>query len=493
MPPLHHANRLGRRQFLQLLAAGAAGAATPRSARAASGLGRVIVVGAGVAGLMAARTLVDAGVETVVLEARGRIGGRAWTVDLGGVPADLGAGSVHGGAGNPLYDFAVAQGIGVTAVDLEPSGWDAQTLSAVDIGALLAAVDPFFGSLPSLRATLGASASVEDGIQRFLDDQGIVGNERRRREFALRALAELDYIGPTEELSLAAYTAEPGFAGGNHTPAGGYVSLVNATATGLDIRLNEPTTAIAHDAAGVTVTTTLGSHTGSHVIVTLPLGVLQAGTVGFSPPLPVRKLDALGRVAVGSLEKVAMRFPSAFWATVTPDSIYISNTRGEYPLFIDLTRVVGQPALACHSGGQFARDMAALTDTQIQQRVLAVLDEMFGPGIPAPTHVRISRWLADPWARGAYSFMPVGSSFPDDPAILAEPVDGRVLFAGEATSAYYGTAHGAMLSGIREAERLLARPIPGLGRLAPWLLPASLLAALLAAARRERAGDPVGA
>jgi monoamine oxidase len=143
--------------------------------------------------------------------------------------------------------------------------------------------------------------------------------------------------------------------------------------------------------------------------------------------------------------------------------------------------------LSAHVGGRFARDQAAISDAGVQSAVMSVLQDMFGTGIPSPTAIAVSRWLSDPFSLGSYSFVPIGGTYPTDHDTLAEPASDRLLFAGEATSRYFGTAHGAMLSGEREAGRILPAAVPGLEAWGRWTLPAAMgVAAWLWDRRRSR-------
>ena len=281
--------KLTRRRFLELAAATSAGVLAPlRSARATAefdggdpgvptgAIGaptRVIVVGAGMAGLAAASALSRAGVEVVVLEARDRLGGRTWTRDVGGVPVDLGASWIHTPVGNPMS--ALADLAGVTRSLADPvaqlallSGWDGDTgawLSAAEIGYPLLLTQIFEGALPDLRAELGPGASVEDAIASFLATRGESEAILRRAAYGIRTLAEQFESGTTTDLSLDWFgNAAIAYGGEDVFPDGGYRRLVAFLAEGLDVRTERVVTSIAHDAAGVTVTTGEESFEGSH-------------------------------------------------------------------------------------------------------------------------------------------------------------------------------------------------------------------------------------
>ena len=457
--------RLSRRHFLRL--AGAAAVAPLVSAcgdRPGGGAPseRVVVIGAGFSGLTVANALATAGREVVVLEARDRIGGRTWTVDVDGATVDLGGAWIHGPIGNPVACFAAANGIGWSEADVVSAHLSAYDPGAgflppdflLDFGVVSAS---FEAALPALRSSLGPGASLADGAARFLDDQGLTGDRRRFADFAIRqGLGELFYGGPASLTSLAAFYDDVEFAGGNHFPDGGYRRLVGAMAAGLDVRSGEVVSRVEYGEHGIEISTSRGSYAGSAAVVTVPLGVLQSGAIAFDPPLPAAKASAIARLDMGNFEKIVLRFDDAFWlAGGRRDFVYLSPTYGELPIYFDLTRFVGVPTLLCFYAGQFAREAAAMSDAALRQRVLEILAEMLGGPVPAPRDVRLTRWKNDPYALGSYSYIPVGASHADMEA-LAEPVGSRLFFAGEATEPrYYGTVHAAMLSGLREAKRIL--------------------------------------
>jgi monoamine oxidase len=460
---------LSRRHLLRLLGLGAVASTLPSCSDAGrdlpgSGADPVLVIGAGFAGLAAADALRAAGRDVVVIEARERIGGRTWTVDFGGTPIDVGGAWMHGIDGNPVADLARRSGIGwrpAEVIDGTITGFDAQAgaVSLTDLVTYVAGPQADFEeAIGELRAALGPGASLAQAIDLFLDRSDLTGAHRRWADFGIRqAIVELFYGGPADLTSLDAIFLDSEFAGGNQFPDGGYASLVHALAQGLDIRTGEVVETVRWDERGVAVETSRATHRGSHAIVTVPLGVLKADTIRFDPVLPARKLDAIARLDMGNFEKVVLRFPRAFW--LEPEhhtTVYFSETYGEFPIHFDLSRFTGQPDLLCFCGGRFARSIVERSDDDVIGRVLAILREVHGGAVPDPERALRTRWLADPFARGSYSYIPVGAT-PADMDALGEPAGPRLLFAGEATvRAYYGTVAAAMISGLREAERLLA-------------------------------------
>lgn len=438
--------------------------------------GRVIVVGAGFAGLTVANALREAGVDCVVLEARKRLGGRAWTRDVGGSAVDLGCSWIHEPVGNPMATFADQAGIGQTNADIE---LDLATIRFFDgyTGELtlpekldaFSHIVAFEEEAPAISAELGAGASGRDGARAYLDDHGLTGDARRRAEFMIRIYMQQGDAIDWQRLNLhyfANYESPYTGVGQGNFPTGGYRGLVRAMAGPSDVRLGHRVRAIHRDGGGVRVSAELDGGArrrvfrGSHVVVTLPLGVLQHGDVDFSPRLPPRKRRAFRRPWFGQFEKVAMTFEEPFWQEGVHTHVLHLSERVpmEFPLFLDLQKLSGVPTLVGISSARFARTMDRLRRAEVRGVALAVLEKTLGRDVPAPVASKVTRWWRDPYSRGSYTSIPVGSSLNalDE---LARPVGGRLLFAGEATSrARVGYADGAMSTGIREAKRLLQAP-----------------------------------
>jgi monoamine oxidase len=434
---------------------------------------RVLIVGAGWAGLTAANALRNAGVDCLVLEGRDRIGGRARTVDVGGSPVDLGCSWIHEPVGNPMTTFADQVGISQLNADIEADAarfrfFDGLTNAEVPTADALqtfAQLLDFEQQEPDLSGRLGPDASARDGAELYLDDQGLSGDARRRAEFLLRVVLQQTDAIDWRKLSFP-YTAnyDPVYTGvgeGNF-PKGGYIGLVKAMAGDTDVRLGQWVRRIERRSDGVAViahdrrTGRRRTYRGSHAIVTLPLGVLQHGDVEFAPGLPASKRRAIRAPWAGQFEKVALTFAEPFWEDdLKTHMLYLSERVSmEFPLWIDLQRIAGLPTLVAFSSAHFARDTYRLPAHRILAEALAVLERMLGRTLPPPVASKLTNWQRDPFTRGAYTSIPVGATL-DACDELARPV-GRVLFAGEASSrARIGYADGALSTGVREAKRLL--------------------------------------
>ena len=457
--------------FLVMACVSLLGCASKESTVAQETVERVIVIGAGASGLTAARILQDNGIDVVVLEARNRIGGRTFTDDVAGASVDLGGAWIHGPKGNPLASMLEAYGIPYEKHGYSISvvvGADGKSFSTWAMNKAFFRAWQFTRAQDRLRKMLGPDASVRDGLNKWLADKGYDPDQAALIRYAVEQEVELDYAGPVDTHSLAWISKEEAFGGGDHVPLGGYVKLMDKLAGGLIIHFSNPVEEVVYRVDGVTVKTKGGGkYSGSHVIVTVPLGVLKAGTIAFDPPLPESKRESIARLDMSSLEKVVFLFDEVFWDDFKDDAAMYFNARtpGEYPFFVDITRFAGAPTLVCLYGGRFSKaTQDARSDEEIVAEAMTVLGTVTGKAVPDPVATRVTRWHSDPFSLGSYSYIAVGAS-PDDMYTLAEPVSGRLLFAGEATNFdYHGTVHAAVISGIREAERLGADSsvLPGL-------------------------------
>ncbi|KAM9604972.1 lysine-specific histone demethylase 1A isoform X4 [Harpia harpyja] len=266
------------------------------------------------------------------------------------------------------------------------------------------------------------------------------------------------------------------FTGSHLTVRNGYSCVPVALAEGLDIKLNTAVRQVRYTASGcevIAVNTRSTSQTFIYkcdaVLCTLPLGVLkqQPPAVQFVPPLPEWKTSAVQRMGFGNLNKVVLCFDRVFWDPSVNLFGHVGSTtasRGELFLFWNLYKA---PILLALVAGEAAGIMENISDDVIVGRCLAILKGIFGSSaVPQPKETVVSRWRADPWARGSYSYVAAGSSG-NDYDLMAQPITPgpaipgapqpipRLFFAGEHTIRNYpATVHGALLSGLREAGRI---------------------------------------
>ncbi|WTU55780.1 FAD-dependent oxidoreductase [Streptomyces sp. NBC_00056] len=428
-----------------------------------------IVVGAGIAGLTAARLLHAAGQRVVVLEARDRVGGRVWTDRTTGFSVDRGASWIHGLTGNPLTEL-------VTALGMETSEFTVGSFQAG--GRPIADYDESRRPLDD-DATQQWTIDVDTADALFQRTIAESGHDESYAAAAERTLAatgweperaervRMFYRHRTEEQcgaevdQVAAHALDEDTIEGDEVVfPGGYDVLPHALAEGLDVRVGKTVTAVTRSAAGVRVDTEDESFDAAQVIITVPLGVLKAEAIEFTPALPDAVAGPIARLGMGVFNKVFLQFPERFWQ----DDVYAIRQHGRagvpWHSWYDVSAVSGKPMLLTFAGGAWGREIEQKTDEEVVASVLSSLRKIYGGSAPDPVAHWITRWGTDPFALGSYSYVAVGSSHNDHDA-MAGPVDGVLHFAGEATCGHEpATVHGALHSGHRAAERILGSPIP---------------------------------
>jgi monoamine oxidase len=398
-----------------------------------------IIVGAGAAGIAAARRLHDAGKRVIVLEARARIGGRAWTQTVDGLPVDLGCGWLHSADRNPWSD--IAPGLGLE-IDKTPPPW---TRPSMRIGFSIdeqrdfrAALDAFYDRVDEV-AESGKDQPASNCLPPDGRWNGLIGTVA-----TFIAGAEWDKVSA---IDLHRY-ADTGV---NWRVVEGYGELVRRHADGLDIVLDCPVRRIDHGSRPLRVETAKGTMTADTVIVTIPSTLIARDAIAFSPALP-DKLSAAASLPLGHDDKLFLSLaqPDEF----EHDSRLFGRTdrtgSGAYHM-----RPFGRPLIECYYGGSLAealeRDGPHAFFDFAKEELVNLLGADFARRI-AP--VAVHSWGVDPFAGGAYSYAKPG--YADCRAVLAAPVDGRLFFAGEACSRDdFSTAHGAYLTGIAAADEVL--------------------------------------
>ena len=337
----------------------------------ARGGGTVVVLGAGASGLGAAGRLTDAGFEVTVLEARNRIGGRAWTDDLGGVPVDLGGSWLHGVRTNPLADLAVDLDIDLVPTDYDDAllfDTDGSPLAWSRLAHLYEAVEEAVLGKPSTRAMGPELAPIRAALP-----------EAERRWFDYVVVSEVEHWWPAHVDDLALATAWEGATprGGDAVPATGYAPIIAELADGLDIRLGTPVSEVRWSASGVTLHTPDGAFPADAVVVTLPLGVLQAGDVVFEPELPRAHRVAIDMLGMGHMEKVVLRFPQAFWDPDIDQIGYVPEERGRFVEWYNAVPWTGAPILIGFNAGRTAQELLDWPDDEILAAALDTLNRIF--------------------------------------------------------------------------------------------------------------------
>lgn len=423
---------------------------------------RVIVLGAGMAGLGAARALADGGASVTVIEARMRIGGRTHTSHLWpDLPVDMGASWIHGTKGNPMTALARTVGLKLTPTSYKRSA------TFDEDGRTVAFTKAAKRAMQLVRAARlrvdnsTADMSLQDAVARSEEWLDLSPKDRRIYRLAINTRIEHEYSGDWGRLSAWHFDDGADFPGDEALVSPGFGPICGHLATGLDIRLGEAATGLSPDRDGIRVTTTHGIHTADSVVVTLPLGVLKSGRINLGEPLERERQRAIDRLEMGLLNKCVLRFDRAFWPT---DRDWIDFLGPAETLWADWTNYLpatGQPLIVGFNAARMADEVEALDDRETTASAMAALRAMFGTSVPDPKGCQISRWRQDRYALGAYSFHAVGSSRKDRGALFGCDWDGRLHFAGEAASRNHpATVHGALMTGRKAAKAILERAHP---------------------------------
>jgi monoamine oxidase len=413
----------------------------------------VAVVGAGAAGLMAARELARRGLDVVVLEARGRVGGRIWTRHVRGlpIPVELGAEFLHGDV--PLTDRllreAGALSVTVTGEHLEVRGGHARTPRNFghEIDRVLRhfdgpdlSLDAFLAGKPGGRTLARARTLTRWFIEGY--------HAAPAREISVQSIAPAKNDSATEG---AIRTARPAL---------GYDAVPETLARGLDVRLRHAVRSIGWTTRGVVLE---GARFRTHArtaVLTVPIGVLPHVAIDPAPPQVARALAGLGMGAVARLD-FAFRSPvwlesKALKGRTSAGFLHVADG-GPFPVWwtVQPERV---PMLVAWTGGPAARALSSRPFEEQKSIALNGLARALGT-VPAKLAKELTGawthdWQGDKDARGAYSYVRVGGEGAGK--ALARPVAGRLFFAGEATEPdRSGTVEGALASGLRAARQVL--------------------------------------
>jgi monoamine oxidase len=398
----------------------------------------VVVIGAGAAGVAAARRLMAAGVPSIMLEARSRVGGRAWTMRGAGMPLDLGCGWLHSADENEWA--AVAATLGLT-LDRTPPPWGIRRRTigfpAEELADFRAASDRFFARLHAADPS-AADRPASD----FLEPGG-------RWNALLDSLST--YISGAELDQVSVHDLNNYHESGvNWRVVEGYGTLIETYAAPLDVRLDCPATLIDHSGKRLRVTTPRGDIRARAAVVAVPSSMIARELPRFVPALP-DKIAAAAKLPLGLDDKFFLHVDRADDLPVE-SRIFGARDRltGTYQL-----RPFGRPVIECYFGGTLARALEAEGPDAFARLAIDQIAAHLGADIRKRLKPLFgSAWGRDPYALGAYSYARPGDA--DARPALAATVDDRLFFAGEACSvADYSTAHGAYRTGELAAESIL--------------------------------------
>ncbi|AUC94013.1 FAD-dependent oxidoreductase [Bradyrhizobium sp. SK17] len=400
----------------------------------------VAIIGAGAAGLGAAHALKGTGLSSIVLEARDRLGGRAHTIQAApDVVFDVGCGWLHSADQNSFVGIARQLDFDVNK-DLPPWRERAygKAFPQADRDAFMRAMDEFYERIAEA-ARSGKDASAD----RYLEP----GNRWNPMIDAISTYVNGCELDQLSILDFDAYEDS----NVNWRVRRGYGALVAAYGEQVPVALNCEVPLIDHSGKRIRIETSRGTLEADKVIVTVPTNLIAIEAIRFSPALP-DKLDAARGLPLGLADKVtlALAEPEALPKEGNLRGATMRTEMGTYHI-----RPFGQPCIEGFFGGRFAQALEDAGDGAIAAHSIDEIVSFLGNDFRRKLKpLSESRWAHDPFARGSYSHALPGHA--GKRAMLAAPVDGRLFFAGEATSPhFFSTAHGARDSGERAAREVV--------------------------------------
>lgn len=430
--------RLKRRTFLTALAslpAWPAAAQLPTNPD-------VVIVGAGMAGLAAAKWLIGKEASVVLLEARKRTGGRVLTdTQSFGVSVDLGAAWLHSADANPVTPLVRMSGLKTVPDDEDP------LLYLDGKEATQSQYDSFFDAYERLTNAVDEAADEES-------DMAVAKASPARTLFDRLAHAR---FGPletgmeTDRLSVKDVAVQQR-TGVEWMLPEGFGTFVAAYAKGLPVKLEAKVERVRLTRDGVSIDSTAGTIQAKALIVTAPTAVLAEEAIRFDPPLPDWKRECFERLPMGLIDKIALHFKDNAFGDLEFTTCYVRN--GSTPLFASLVRPFGDDIAVCLVGGALARDLEKGGDAAAIDFALNGLRSVFGHGIRKEFRKGVfARWGSDPFAKGSHALAQIGHH--EKRVLLAKPV-GRIFFAGEACASEWPMhVAGAFLSGVEAAKAAL--------------------------------------
>jgi monoamine oxidase len=410
------------------------------------------------AGLTAARTLAEAGVSVTVLEARNRVGGRILTQHIGNNTIELGAEFIHG---RPPELWAL-----IAETGLETNERDGTTACFTN-GSLAPCKedDRAFHLLEGLEGFAGPDVS----FTHFLSTLNATDSERISARSFVEGFNAADASQISSESLGVQQKAEETIEGDRaFNLPGGYDQLPDYLATrirdyGSTIQLGTPIRHIRWSPGRVEATTDTHTVTAQRAIITVPLGVLQSGSLVIEPR-PDLILNAASQLRMGNAFRITLRFREPFWKTLPSsplEDLSFLFSFGEMPPVWWTTHPNPTPLLTGWVGGPRSAALAILSSSALADRACSTLAHIFDLRTAQVRELLLEchthDWRNDPFSLGAYSYVATGGL--DAPRLLTQPVEQTLFFAGEHTdtTGHWGTVHAAMRSGLRAAQQILER------------------------------------
>jgi monoamine oxidase len=436
---------LSRRRFLAASAASAASAGAPAAAAPPpKGQVPVAIIGAGAAGIAAARRLASAKARFVLVEASSRVGGRCFTdTATFGVPFDRGAHWIRASETNPVTPLAAKAGL-----DIYPAPPE-QRMRVGRRYARAGEMEDYLTAMVRANRAIGDAGRGKDiSCAQVLPKD--LADWQQTIEFVLGPFGCAKDLVDVSTVDFARYTERNADAFCRQ----GFGALISKLAEGLPVQLSSPVSKIDwSERNNIEIVTAKGRLNARAVIVTVSTEVLRSGKLKFDPELPRRHLDAIDKLRLGSYDRIALELPGNPLGLQRDEMLFEKSASTRTAAV--LANISGTALCTIEVGGKFGGELAAAGEPAMVAFALDWLTGLYGADIrKAVGRTSATRWNHEPWVLGAFAAAPPGGQWAH--AALAEPVRDRLFFAGEAThEALWGTVGGAWASGERAAVAAL--------------------------------------
>ncbi|KAL1533996.1 polyamine oxidase1, flavin-containing amine oxidoreductase [Salvia divinorum] len=418
----------------------------------------VLIVGAGISGITAAKQLAENGVEDfVIVEASDKIGGRLRKEDFGGVAVELGAGWIAGVGGkqtNPLWEMARQSNLRTCFSDYSNARFNIYHNNG--------------NIFPAGVAAEAYDKAVESAVEKLRNQESGETPTSPKRPIDLAIdfmlhdfeMAEVEPIPTYVDFGDSEFLVadERGYEHLVYEMAESFLSTSDGQIMDTRLKLNNVVRTMEQSRTGVVVKTEDGNvYQAKYAILSVSIGVLQSNLISFSPPLPRWKTEAISNIDIMVYTKVFLKFPHRFWPSDADKEffMYAHQTRGYYTFWQSMENAYpGSNILVVTLTNEESKRIEAQSDEETKREAMGVLRAMFGVHIPEAIDILVPRWWNNRFQRGSYSFYPVHVDHHLLHRVKA-PV-GRIFFSGEHTSdKFNGYVHGGYYSGMDTSKALI--------------------------------------
>ena len=432
----------------------------------------IIVIGAGVAGLTAAKELKRMGKNVLVLEARDRLGGRIFSQKINHEFYDLGASWIHGIENNPIWSVVQHNQIQTTVFNYnesiyyqgngQPFNSEEKLIFEKSLDYLLNRFkeidqpERYGNALEALELWINEEEFLLYINKQFQIDEKAVTKLKKMLFDFFSLLAEDPCASNLEQLSAEFWKNEGYYSGDEVIFPQGYIQIIDALRKNISVLTNKVVQHIDYSQDIIRIITENGEcFSASQIIVTVPLGVLKKHHIQFFPELSQKKTQAINDLGFGTFNKLYVSFDHCFWKSPKHDqsnNMYIYHQR-RWLNFLDISELYRQPTLLFLFGGASATWIENTSCEEIWQNISMSLELIFDE-IPQPAQIFKTEWGKDQFSEGSFSYHSTGQAS-DQIEILKEPIQKKVYFAGEHLASFgAGTVHGAYLSGLEVVKKL---------------------------------------